>query len=102
MANVDPKLTKAIREAQRPEGSTVGRVQAVVTLRSKDPATPLDAAHTEAYVRKLIAKTSRQTRQTPNDLVVFPNLQSFSIDAHADFVTRILDDDEIDSASLNG
>lgn len=101
-AYLDPKLVKALREARKAvPDQAEGRVQAVVTLRSRDPSKPRDAADTEKKVRKLIAKTTRQTRQSPKDLVVFPNLQSFAIDAEAEFVTKILADDDIDSASLN-
>ena len=37
----------------------------------------------------------------PNELVVFRNLQSFAIDADAKLISKILDEDGVDSASLN-
>jgi hypothetical protein len=34
-------------------------------------------------------------------VVVFPNLQSFSIDADAQLISDLLEDEAVDSASLN-
>jgi folylpolyglutamate synthase/dihydropteroate synthase len=102
MANIDPRLTQAISEAEdcQPD-APARRIQAVVTLRSKHPSTPLDAAETEKSVRTLVEKAAKQTNAKPNDLVVFANLQSFTIDADAKLISKILDEDHVDSASLN-
>jgi hypothetical protein len=97
MAPIDPKLTKALDEAK---GSN-RTVQAVVTLRSDDPSTPMDAAKTEDSVKTLVEQASRKAGATPNDVVVFPNLQSFSIDADAQLISDLLEDEAVDSASLN-
>ncbi len=102
MAEIDPKLAQAISEAEGGKpGHPARRVQAVVTLKSKDPSKPLDPAETEKSVRTLVEEAAKQTNAEPNDLVVFRNLQSFSIDADATLVSKILDEDQVDSASLN-
>lgn len=103
MANIDPKLRQAITEAEAEDGKTgqSRRVQAVVTLRSKNPAKPLEPAETEESIRALVREAARQTNAEPNELVVFRNLQSFSIDADAKLISKIIDEDGVDSASLN-
>jgi hypothetical protein len=102
MANIDPRLRQAISKAITCKaGHPTRRVQAVVTLRSKDPSKPLDPAETEKSVKNLVDKAAQQTNAQPNDVVVFGNLQSFAIDADAKLISKILDEDRVDSASLN-
>jgi hypothetical protein len=102
MADIDPKLAQAISEAKAGSpGHPARRIQAVVTLRSKQPSKPLDPAETEESVRALVGDAAKQTNAQPNDLVVFRNLQSFSIDADATLISKILEEDQVDSASLN-
>ena len=102
MANIDPKLLRALDDAK-----TVGadhptrRIQAVVTLRSDDPSKPLDPAETEESVKSLVESAVKQTKAKLNDLVVFKNLQSFTIDGDAKLISKVLDADGVDSASLN-
>jgi hypothetical protein len=102
MANIDPKLIQAISDAKTYKaGHPTRRVQAVVTLRSDDPSKPLDPAETEKSVKSLVDNAVKQTKAKPNDLVVFRNLQSFTIDGDANLISKILDEDRVDSASLN-
>jgi hypothetical protein len=102
MANIDPRLTRAIDMAKSyTAGSPSRRVQAVVTLRSDDPSKPLDPNETEKSVKKLVDEAVKKTKANLNDLVVFRNLQSFSIDGDASLISKILDEDRVDSASLN-
>lgn len=103
MADIDPKLTQAINEAEgeAEPGHPARRVQAVVTLKSKYPSKPLDPAETEESIRALVGEAAKQTNAEPNDLVVFRNLQSFSIDADAKLISKILGEDQVGSASLN-
>src|ERR1043166_8337249 len=92
MADIDPKLTQAIAEAEGEDGQPghpARRVQAVVTLRSKHPSKPLDPAETEESARALAQQAAKQTNAEPNDVVVFRNLQSFSIDADAKLISKI-------------
>lgn len=102
MADIDPKLAEAISAAEGGQpGHPERRVQAVVTLRSNDPSKPLNPAETEESIRTLVEEAVKQTNAEPNDLVVFRNLQSFSIDADAKLISKILDEDRVGSASLN-
>jgi hypothetical protein len=102
MAEIDPKLAQAISEAETGSpGDPARRVQAVVTLRSKHPSKPLDPAETERSVKALVEQAAKRTNAKPNDVVVFRNLQSFSIDADAALISKILEEDQVDSASLN-
>lgn len=104
MADIDPKLEQAINAAESEiaqPGHPSRRVQAVVTLKSKSPLKPLDPAETEASVKTLVEDAAKQTNAQPNDVVVFKNLQSFSIDADASLISKILGEDQVGSASLN-
>ena len=101
MANIDPRLTKAIRAAKASGSAALGNVQAVVTLRSTEKDKPLDPDQAERSVREIVDKVARRVRRAPKDLVIFPNIQSFSIDADADMLRDILNDKDIDTATLN-
>jgi hypothetical protein len=100
MAIVDPRLDKAIKS--RSGAHPRGTVQATVTLRSVDPSKPLDAAQTTRSVNQIIEKVARQTRKQPRDLMIHPYIQSFSIDADAEMVGRILSEDSVETASFDG
>jgi hypothetical protein len=43
----------------------------------------------------------KETKAKLNDLVVFKNLQSFTIDGDAKLISKVIDADHVDSASLN-
>ena len=102
MANIDPKLLHAITVAKtRSAGHPTRRIQALVTLRSDDPTKPLDPAETEKSVKRLVDDAVKETKAKLNDLVVFKNLQSFTIDGDAKLISKVIDADHIDSASLN-
>ena len=96
MAKIDPRLTQAIGQAK--DGASL---QAVFTLRSDEPDTPLAPAQTEARVKAAVEAASAKASQSPNRVVVFPNLQSFSIDADAQVIKNLLDADHIETATLN-
>jgi hypothetical protein len=93
MAKVDPKLTTAIRQAKSGEA-----LQAVFTIRSDDPMPPDQA---DKRARSMVKDASKRTSQKPSRLEVFPNLQSFAVEADAQLIDDILGQDDIDSASLN-
>src|SRR5262245_40867647 len=102
MAKIDPKLLRAIDDAKaRRAGHPTRSIQALVTLRSDDPSKPLDPAETEESVKTLVDNAVKQTKAKLNDLVVFKNLQSFTIDGDANLISEVLDADRVDSASLN-
>ncbi|MBB6122940.1 hypothetical protein [Sphingobium subterraneum] len=93
MIQLDPKLKRAL-------DSAVESVRAVVTLDSKS-AKPLAPEETEASVQSIVERATKKTKIKPRDLVVFPNLQSFSIDADPSFMKEVLSEDSVHSASLN-
>jgi hypothetical protein len=99
MANIDPKLLHAITVAKARGAGR--RIQALVTLRSDNPAKPLDPAETEKSVKRLVDDAVKETKAKLNDLVVFKNLQSFTIDGDAKLISKVIDADHVDSASLN-
>src|SRR5262245_40171635 len=102
MAKIDPKLVQAISEAQHGQpGHPKRRVQAVVTLKSKHPTQPVDPAETDEAARNLVENAAKFANAEANDVVVFRNLQSFSIDADAKLISKLLGEDGVDSASLN-
>lgn len=73
----------------------------VFTLRSDDPAKPLAPAQTEALVKAVVATAATKAGQAPNRVVVFANLQSFSIDAEVKLIRNLLNADPIETATLN-
>jgi hypothetical protein len=97
MAAIDPRLTKALDDAKGGRR----KVQAVVTLRSDDPSVPMDPARTEESVKTIVEQAARKAGAEPDDVVVFANLQSFSIEADAQLISDLIEDDAVDSASLN-
>ena len=96
MAKIDPRLTEAIGQAK-----AGGSLQAVFTLRSDDPQTPLAPDQTEARVKAVVDAAAAKASRKPNRVVVFANLQSFSIDADAKVIANLLDADHIETATLN-
>jgi len=96
MAKIDPRLTQAIDSAK--DGASL---QAVFTLRSDEPDKPLAPAQTEARVKAVVDAASAKVSRAPNRVVVFPNLQSFSIDANALLIQNLLDAEHIETATLN-
>jgi len=75
--------------------------QLVFTLRSDEPDKPLAPAQTEARVKAVVDAASAKVSRAPNRVVVFPNLQSFSIDANALLIQNLLDAEHIETATLN-
>jgi hypothetical protein len=96
-STVDPELLRQLKEAanhQRP-------VSAVFTLRGLQTNATLSPTDTKAMVKEVVDRIARRTKTSPTDLNVFPNLQSFAIDAPADFIGTLLEQPEIDSAVAN-
>jgi hypothetical protein len=96
MAKVDPRLLKKIKEekAGRP-------VQAVITLRSGPDGRPLTPEATEESVQAVIKRAQSRTARDVTRVKVFKNLQSFAVEAEPEFVQCLIDDESVDSASLN-
>jgi len=78
-----------------------GPVQAVFTIGAKGRTGPVAPEETEEMVNKLVDRAARACNSLPHKLVIFPNLQSFSIEADPILLRKILDEDEVDAATLN-
>ena len=96
-ATIDPQLLRQVEQA----GLSRRSVGATFTLRSPTIDESLSPAQTNKIVRKILERIERQTHCKPKDVSVFPNIQSFAIDAPPSFVERLLRQPEIDSAMAN-
>ncbi len=94
-ALVDPKLEMAIRK----EKAGNGQVHAAFTLRGTNGKV-VSPEETGRIVKKIVRKASRETKKSAAKVVVFKNLQSFSIEAPADLVERLAREDDIGTAAL--
>ena len=94
---IDPGLLHALDEPEMDKGP----VQAVFTVGAKDRKGPMAPEETEKMVNKLVDRAARACNSLPHKLVIFPNLQSFSIEADPILLRKILDEDEVDAATLN-
>jgi hypothetical protein len=81
---IDPALVAAIARG--------GNVLATFTLKT--------SGNTDEIVKKMVKKASDHTKKSAEKLVVFKNLQSFSIDAPADLVEKLASEDDIGTAAL--
>ena len=96
-SKIDPRLTRALDEATVDSGP----IQAVVVVGSPAGSAPLQAAESEQMLRGLIDRVSKASKSSPSRVVLFPNVQSFSIEAEPKLLRRLLDEASIDAASLN-
>lgn len=94
-ATVDPKLATAIRNGKARDGS----VHAAFTLRGPQ-GQPLSPETTGKIVERVVKQASKDTNRSVGKLVVFKNLQSFSVEAPAALVERIATEDSIGTAAL--
>ena len=94
-ALVDPKLTAAIRNGK----AYGGEVHAAFTLRG-DNGEVLSPETTDRIVKEIVSKAATETKKAAGRLVVFKNLQSFSIEAPAVLVEELAKEDRIGSAAL--
>ena len=113
MAKVDPRLLQEINRSAKRSGRESSRrgaggaeaaaepIQAVITLRSGDDGRPLSPEATEASVHQAVERARSLTALDARKVKVFRNLQSFTIEADPEFVKTLIEDDIVDSASLN-
>lgn len=95
-AYIDPQLQYELSHVTGPHKA----VAATITLRSPEKQ-ELTPASTESLVRTVLDRIGRRTQCKPNVVNVFPNIQSFAIEAPAVFVEELLNEREIDSAMAN-
>lgn len=93
---IDPRLLHALE-------ATVakGPIQAVISVVAHGRATPMAPAETEEMVKDIVDRAARESNSLPHKLVIFPNLQSFSIEADPILLRKILDEDRVGAATLN-
>jgi hypothetical protein len=113
MAKVDPRLLQEINRHSTRSGKESARrgasgaeaaaepIQAVITLRSGDDGQPLSPEATEAHVHEVVERARSRTALEARKVKVFKNLQSFTVEADPEFVKTLIEDDIVDSASLN-
>lgn len=93
---IDPRLLQALEDTAAGKGP----VQAVVTVGAQG-ANLLAPAETEKMVKDIVDRAARASNSLPHKLVIFPNMQSFSIEADPILLRKILDEDQVDAATLN-
>jgi hypothetical protein len=96
-STIDPQLLRQVAQASISRQS----VGATFTLRSRTLNASLSPAQTNAIVRKILDRITRQTHCKPKNVSVFPNIQSFAVDAAPIFVEKLLRQPEIVSAVAN-
>ena len=94
---IDPRLLHALEDTATGKGP----VQAVVTVGTQGGSSPLAPAETEKMVKDIVDRAARASNSLPHKLVIFPNMQSFSIEADPILLRKILDEDQVDAATLN-
>jgi hypothetical protein len=94
---IDPRLLQALENT----ATRKGPVQAVVTVGAQEGTHPLAPAETEKMVKEIVDRAARASNSLPHKLVIFPNMQSFSIEADPILLRKILDEDQVDAATLN-
>lgn len=94
---IDPRLLRALEDTTMAKGP----VQAVITLGARGCTSPMAPAETEKMVNDIVDRAARECNSLPHKLVIFPNLQSFSIEADPILLRKILDEDRVNEATLN-
>jgi hypothetical protein len=95
---IDANLLKELEQADKDNHE----LQVVFTLRPPNPEQKyLTAEQTQSIVKKLLAQVEGETGEAPRDSNVFKNLGSFVVVASANFIRKLLEQDEIASAIAN-
>jgi hypothetical protein len=91
MAKIDPRLKRALKQG--------GQVQASFTLKDNEGRL-LKPEETDTIAKKIVSKAAKESKAGVHKLVVFKNLQSFSVNAPADLVQKLTDDEAVGTAAL--
>jgi hypothetical protein len=92
---IDPELLRQLDAAgEAPVG-------AVFHLRPGPRQKSLDPAEAEARARGVLRRIEQESGIAPENFHIFRNLGSFSVSAAAPFVRKLLDQEEIQSATAN-
>lgn len=95
-AKIEPELCEAIRRHKRQDKL----VHAAFTLKNASDGKLLSPERTSKVVKRLVDLASSKTAKKPARVVVFKNMQSFSIDAPASFIEELTNQDDISTAAL--
>lgn len=90
-AKIDPRLKRALKQG--------GDVHASFTLKDAGGRL-LRPDETDKIAKQIVSKAAKATNAGAHKLVVFKNLQAFSVNAPADLVQKLADDDAIGTAAL--
>ncbi len=96
---IDPKLTRQIR-ANKVKNGADRPVHAAFTVAEASKGNFLSPEATDKVVKAAISRAAKKTEQKPGKVVVFKNLQSFSIEAPASLVESLAADEAIDTGTL--
>ncbi len=94
-AKIDPRLSEAIKGGQ-------GSIQAVVTVKPRTSGAILSGEQTETRVKQLLDSAQSKTHLEPDAVVVFKNMQAFSIQAAPELIKALIRGPGIAEASFNG
>lgn len=99
MAHVkpDPELIRQLDAASTSDEP----VEAVFSLRPAASEKFIPAGEAETRVHELLRKVGEEVSSAPRQVRVFRNLGSFALSAAAPFVRKLLESDEIVSATAN-
>jgi hypothetical protein len=95
IAKIDPELIRQI------DGAGDAPVGAVFNLRRASAHKSLTAEETETCVKRMLQQVQKQSGLAPQQIHVFRNLGAFSVSAPALFMRKLLDQDEVLSATAN-
>lgn len=95
-AIIDPKLGKAIKRLK----SKDRLVHAAFTLKNAQNGQFLSPERTGILVNQIVDRAAKKIDKKPERVVVFKNMQSFSIDAPASLIEELTHEDHISTAAL--
>ena len=96
-SKIDPRLSLALDDADLAGNP----VRAVVTVGTRGRSSPMQPGEAERMIQSLVDRASRESNSSPNKLVLFPHMQSFSIEAEPVLLRKILNEESVDAATLN-
>ncbi len=94
-AKVDPELRRQLKDATAESAA----VQAVFKLRSAIEARP--PAEVQKEAQELLDRVSAKTGKSPERVNILKNLGMFALEAPADYIDGVLEEEGVESAVAN-
>jgi hypothetical protein len=95
---IHPELLRQLETAEAGDSD----LQAVFYLKPSNPKQQfMEPEETEATVKRILKRVAKETGIKPEDSHIFRNFGSFVVAAPAQFVRKLLEQDEIASAVPN-